>query len=213
MTPNAASPANSVLSIASGGVVSGSGVVVTLHAVDAYGNPEVAGGLKVTFALGSKTGGQGKFGSVKDNKNGSYTATFTGTLAGANTITATIGGVKLTSAAAPISVTPGTYSLAKSVVTLSAAKVTPGGTVTVFLQTKDAAGNDLNSNLLLDGIAIGFTLGTSTGHEGTFSPATYLGNGEYSTTFTTASAGSNTIVGLIGQSKLTSPAPKITVSH
>ena len=52
------------------------------------------------IVLGVGTGGKGTFGPVTDNKNGTYTATFTGTLAGKNSITATIGGVKLTSTAA-----------------------------------------------------------------------------------------------------------------
>jgi adhesin/invasin len=42
---------------------------------------------------------------VTDNGNGTYTATFTGTAAGSNTITATIGGSAVTSAAPAISVT------------------------------------------------------------------------------------------------------------
>jgi hypothetical protein len=212
VAPGTASPANSVVIVGSGSVASGSGVVVTLRAVDAYGNPEVTGGLKVVFSLGSKTGGQGKFGTVTDNKNGTYTATFAGTIAGTNTITATIGGAKVTSAAPLITVTPGPYGLAASVVTLSATSVAPGGTVTVDLQTKDAAGNDLTTNLLAEGVAISLMLGSGSGHEGTLSPATYAGSGEYTATFTATSAGSNTIVAVIGQSKLTSTAPQITVS-
>ena len=212
VAPNTASPANSVLSVASGSVASGNGVVVTLRAVDAYGNPEATGGLKVAFSLGNKTGGQGTFSAVKDNKNGTYTATFTGTIAGSNTITATIGGSKVTEIAPAITVTPGPYSLKTSVVTLSKSSVAPGATVTVTLQTKDAAGNELSTNLLVEGIAISFMLGTASGHEGTFSSVTYAGNGEYSATFTATEAGSNTIVGVIGQSKLTSKAAGISVS-
>jgi hypothetical protein len=44
--PTTASLANSTISVASAGVASGSGVVVTLHAVDGYGNPESMGGLR-----------------------------------------------------------------------------------------------------------------------------------------------------------------------
>jgi hypothetical protein len=212
VTPGAASPATSLVSVASSIVASGSGVVVTLRAVDAYGNPEIAGGLKVAFALAIKTGGQGKFGTVTDMKDGTCTVTFTGTTAGTNTITATIGGKAVTSTAPTITVTPGAYRLATSVVTLSAASVAPGGTVTVYLQTKDAAGNDLTPNLLADGIAISFFFGTTSGHEGTFTAATSLGNGDYEATFTATSAGTNTIMAEIGTGKVTSTAPKITVT-
>ncbi len=166
----------------------------------------------MTFALGSKTGGQGKFGTVTDMKNGTYTVTFTGTTAGTNTITAAIGGKAVTSTAPTITVTPGAYSLERSVVTPSAASVAPGGTVTVYLQTKDAAGNDLTTNLQEEDIAIAFALGTTSGHEGTFSSVTYVDKGEYEATFTATTAGTNTIMAEIGSGKVTSTAPKITVT-
>jgi hypothetical protein len=60
-----------------------------------YGNL-VGGGLQIGFGLaGSST--SGTFGTVADNQNGTYTATFTATAPGSNTITATIGGQAITS--------------------------------------------------------------------------------------------------------------------
>ena len=47
------------------------------------------GGLSVAFALGTGTG-KGFFGSVNDNHNGKYTALFTATTSGSNTINATV---------------------------------------------------------------------------------------------------------------------------
>jgi hypothetical protein len=73
-------------------------VFITLQAVDAFGNDETSGGLKVSFKLVSRTGGQGRFGPVTDNHNGTYTVAFTGTLAGTNLIEALIGGVRVTAA-------------------------------------------------------------------------------------------------------------------
>jgi hypothetical protein len=213
VTPGAAVAAKSFLTAPqASSVVSGGTTTVTLQAVDAYGNYEIAGGLSVAFAMGSTTGARGTFGKTTDNKNGTYTAVFTGTIAGTNAITATVGGIKVTTGAQAITVTPGPYNMSTSVVILSAASVAPGGTVTVFLQTKDAAGNDLTTNLLTEGIAISFALGTTSGHEGTFSSVTYVGNGEYTATFTAASAGSNTVVAEIGSGKVTSKAPKIAVT-
>ena len=66
-----------------------------MRARDAYGNDETAGGLTVGFQLGSNASGvsSGTISAVKDNGDGTYTATFTGVDAGtANTIVATIGG-------------------------------------------------------------------------------------------------------------------------
>ncbi|HEV3440519.1 MAG TPA: invasin domain 3-containing protein [Gemmata sp.] len=48
--------------------------------------------------------GQGTFSLVTDNHNGTYTATFKGTVAGNNTISATLDGQKVTSTAVSITV-------------------------------------------------------------------------------------------------------------
>jgi hypothetical protein len=58
----------------------------------------------VSFLLGSANGGQGTFGAVIDNHDGTYTVTFTGKVAGVNTIKAKIGGQAVTSAAPSITV-------------------------------------------------------------------------------------------------------------
>ena len=214
VTPGTASVAKSTLTVLGGTtqVTSGSGITLTLQAVDGNGNLETAGGLIVGFKLASAKGSLGTFSKVIDNKNGTYTVTFTGTIAGTNTIEATIGGVKVTATAA-ITVTPGSYSLAKSLVTVSKpVSVAPGKTITVFLQTKDAAGNNLTTDLLGTG-TISFELGNvNGGGQGTFASATYIGNGEYEATFTAASVGSNTIVALIDNSPVTSKVPAIKVT-
>jgi hypothetical protein len=213
VTPGTASAAKSILAAFGGTtqVVSGSAITLTLQAVDAYGNLETAGGLAVAFKLVSAKGGLGTFSKVTDNKNGTYSVTFTGTIAGSNTIEATIAGVKVTATVA-VTVTPGSYSLAKSVVTVAKpGSVAPGKTIAVLLQTKDAAGNNLTTDLL-GSETISFALANSTGGKGTFSAATYMGNGEYEATFTATNAGSNLVVALIGNSRVTSKAAAIIVS-
>ncbi len=81
---------------------------ITLTARDARGNQESSGGLAVVFGLGSGSAG-GAFGAVTDHGNGTYTVTFTAgnTAVGSDTITATIGGQALTSAAPTLTVTAG----------------------------------------------------------------------------------------------------------
>jgi adhesin/invasin len=210
--PAAVSVTNSAVTVLpQNQVQSGGKVTVTLQARDNYGNPETAGNLAVAFKLGTGSG-KGNFGKVTYAGNGIYQATFTGTMAGSNTISATIGAAKVTSTPAAITVTPGTYSLAESTATVSSSSVESGKSITVFLQTKDAAGNDLTTDLLLSGVSISFELANSTGGKGTFSSASYLGNGEYEATFTAATVGTNTIVAVIGSSKATSKAPSIAVT-
>jgi len=83
-------PANSLLIMPVGTIQLGGTTTIVLQARDPFGNNLTTGGLTVAFALVNKTGAKGTFGRSKDNKNGTYTATFTGTLDGNNTIVATV---------------------------------------------------------------------------------------------------------------------------
>jgi hypothetical protein len=84
-------------------IAGGSTGTVTLTARDDIGNQLPSGGLTVSFGLGTGTG-SGTFGPITDNGNGTYTAIFTGTAAGNNTITATINGQALTPTAPLVTV-------------------------------------------------------------------------------------------------------------
>jgi hypothetical protein len=201
ITAGTASTAKSLVIAGSSPVQSGSSTTVTLQAIDAFGNAETSGGLVVAFKLANTTGGQGTFGKVTDNKNGTYTATFTGTLVGTNTITTTIGGTKVASTA-PVAIIPGAVSPTKSTLKVSSATVAVNGTVTVTLQAKDAAGN----NETTGGAVVVFLLESSTGGEGSFGPVTDNGNGTYSTTFMGTAAGKNTIQARINGQLVTSVA-------
>ena len=127
----AASLSQSQVTLSPPQIASGATATVTLVARDANGYQEPSGGLKVTFTLKAGTGvGSGTLGKVNDNKDGTYTVTFTATAAGNDTITATIGGKAVTSAPAPVTVVPAAVSLSKSTVAVSASQVASGGTVT-----------------------------------------------------------------------------------
>ena len=195
-------------------MASGTTATVTLVARDALGNREPVGGLTVKFALQSTGAGvaSGTFGSVKDNKDGTYTATFTAVTAGINTITATIGGQPVT-ATAPLTVVPGVVSLSKSTVTLTQSGVpvtsmTSGATATLTLVARDANGNQEG------GLAVVFGLAKKAGSgsaSGTFSTVTDNGNGTYTTTFTATTAGTNTITATIGGQAVVSKMPAVKV--
>ena len=181
MIPGKASPLQSFVTVQSGTVESGTGTTVILQAVDAFGNLETTGGLAVKFGLATSGPGtgQGTFSKAIDNLNGTYTATFTGTVEGDNSIVASINGVPVTNPSAIVTVTPGQVSLAKSLVKVVQTTVTAGDSITVFLQAKDAAGNVVPA----DNLGVGFYLrSTLSGAQGTFSlvntqsrgPAEYL---------------------------------------
>ncbi len=103
VTPGAASLSASTTSLAPASLRTGATSTVTLTARDAFGNPETTGGLVVAFGLGGGTGG-GSFGTVTDNGNGTYAATFTAGAIGTNTVTATIGGQAVTATAPRVTV-------------------------------------------------------------------------------------------------------------
>ena len=107
VTPAPYDLSQSSVSVSPEGVAAGGQVVVSLTARDALGNAETSGSLKVTFSLGTGSVGGGSFTTTTDNHDGTYTAIFTaGPYAGLDNITATIGGVAVTSSPASLVVTP-----------------------------------------------------------------------------------------------------------
>jgi cyclophilin family peptidyl-prolyl cis-trans isomerase len=104
VTPGPVSLSQSTVTIDPASIPSGTSATVTLTAKDANGNQLTGGGLSVAFGIGAGAGA-GTFSSVTDNGNGIYTATFTGTLIGSNTITANIGGQIVTSTPPSFTVT------------------------------------------------------------------------------------------------------------
>ncbi|HYK11096.1 MAG TPA: invasin domain 3-containing protein [Gemmatimonadales bacterium] len=203
----AASLATSTLNTTSGTIASGSLATLTLQAKDAAGNSLTTGGLAVVFSVAGGTS-TGVVSSTTDHGNGSYTATFTGSVAGtATTAHASIGGSAIT-ATVPLTVVPGNAVTAQSIVSVKAGSVTSGAVDSLTLQAKDSVGN----NLTTGGLTVVFTAtgGTSTG---TISGTTDHGNGTYTATFTGLVSGTATTVGAtIGGSPVSSTLPTVTVT-
>ncbi len=207
-TSGAISPTQSVITVSSGTVQSGNTVTLTLQGKDGAGNNMTAGGATVVFSV---TGGSstGTIAPATDNGNGTYTATFTGVLAGtATTVGATINSAPVASTPPTLTVTPGVISATTSVITVSNDTIGSGGTATLTLQARDAAGNALTTG----GSTVVFTMtgGTS---GGTVGPTTDHANGTYTAIFTAVAAGTQTTVhATIGGSTVTSTLPTITVT-
>ena len=210
ITAGAASLAQSSVIVAPVSIASGSTAVVTLQARDAQGNNEIHGGLVVAFGLGSSSGGGnagGTFSAVTDFNNGTYTAIFTGTAEGTNTITATIGGQPVTSTPPTITVTQGPVSLAQSIVSIVPTSIQAGATATITLTAKDANGVTEPTG----GLTVHFGLGAGSG-AGTLSAVTDVGNGTYTATISGTTAGSVAITATINGQAVTSTPPTITVT-
>jgi len=164
-------------------------------------------GVTVTFAV--TDGGGGVTGSsVATNASGrSAVGSWTlGTVAGANELTASVGGgISTTFDATGV---PGPASATTSTVEVSVATLTAGDDATVTLVTRDQYGNPRTSG----GHAVGFTIGGG-GSGGTFGPVTDHGDGTYSATFTAITAGTPSPVGAtIEGVALSTALPTIEVS-
>lgn len=111
VAPGSVSLDNSYLTLGSPTVVSGTTTVVTLRTFDAGGNAFTKGGFNVGIVnLGGGTS-TGQLSSAIDNNDGTYTATFTGGIAGTPIIiSATIDGTPVTSPLPTITVIPGAAS-------------------------------------------------------------------------------------------------------
>ncbi len=97
--------ATSILTVGSSAVDIGSSDTITLYAKDASNNPLT--GLGVAFHLSNSGASEGTIGSVRDNHDGSYSATFTATSSGTpRSIAATINGALVTSPQPTLTVTP-----------------------------------------------------------------------------------------------------------
>jgi len=213
-TSGVISPAQSMITVSSGSVQSGNNVTLTLQGKDGGGNNMTSGGATVVFSYtGGISTGTIAPSPATDNGNGTYTATFTGVLAGAaTTLHATIDGAPVATTLPTVTVTPGVISAATSLVSVSAPSIGAGGTATLTLQARDAAGNALTTG----GATVAFTVsgggGTSAGTIAP-SPATDNGNGTYTATFTAVTAGTPALIGAtIGATTVTSTLPSITVT-
>jgi hypothetical protein len=192
----------SSVTVSPGSVQAGGTSTVTLQAVDVFGNDLTVGGLNVAFTLASGNG-QNTITAATDQGNGTYTATFTGIIAGSNTIAATIDDKPVTSTEPTIAVTPGPISLAKSQVSTVLPSVQLGGETTIVLQGEDAYGNDETSGGVK---GISFKLENTTGGQGTISATTDNNNGTYTATFIGTADGSNTIEATNGAAQFASTA-------
>lgn len=201
-TPDAASPATSVVTASASSVASGGTLTLTLRAKDRFGNTLTQGGLAVVFAA---TGGSstGTISATTDQGDGTYTAVFTGLRAGTpTTIGATIGGSPVISALPAVAVTPGPAArvlVAPPSTTLGALGIT---------QRLTAVAQDANSNVVSGqtfawtSSALGVATVDATGL------VTAVGNGAASITATSGGiAGSATIsVAQVVSSIVVSPA-------
>ncbi len=213
VTPGSFSLANSSVLVSPSGTTSltaGSSVDLSFVAKDAAGNQLQGGGLSVSFSASTGAGvSTGSFGSVVDRANGTYATTFTGGQVGAAAqIVARVSGSSTTSFVS-MTVTPGVYSVATSLVTIDSSTLTSGTQSSVRLQLKDSLGNSTTSASPLT-VVFYQTDGTSTVSMGS---TTDHQDGTYSAPVTGVLAGgTGRLTARIGSTTLASAQATFTVT-
>lgn len=167
---------------------------ITIQLRDAFGNNITTNGIPVTVSTTL-----GTLSAVSHSNNGTYTATLTsGTSAGLALVTGYISGLPIADTET-VTLAPGPASALKSAMTSSATTFTvgAGGTATITVTLKDAAGNHITTG--------GATVALSQAPPlGTLSDVTDNGNGTYSATFTPGTTtGITTISGQVNGTALT----------
>ncbi len=197
----------SVLTTSSSTVLSGHEVELLLSLKDSSGAAYISPMSVITMeALGGTS--TGTVGAIRNNLNGTYSATFTGVVAGsATTIRAFVNGEILQSSLPQISVLSGEYDAGFSTLNLSSSSVTSGSSINATVVVRDDQGNQLNSG----GYAV--TLAASGGASTVSFGATIdNNNGTYTIPITGIVAGTATeIKARIAGSFLTSVASSLSV--
>lgn len=141
------SVAQSTVTISRPIVASGATAIVIFQAKDTNGDTLTTGGLAgVTFFLAGSGTSSGTFGSVVDSSNGKYYATFTASTSGtAKNIRARIGTDTTQTTQPTVTVIPGIFSTANSVISIASNSIMKYDTTTVTLQVKDGSGNNITT--------------------------------------------------------------------
>ncbi|MCI1678273.1 MAG: inverse autotransporter beta domain-containing protein [Ewingella americana] len=185
------SAANSALAATPDTIVANGTETSTIQLTLKDGNHNAVTGQAVTFS--SNLGGN--FGTVTDNGDGTYSAPFTSTTAGAASITANVGGSSFGVTAATVTVKADSDNLStdKSALTVSDPRIVANGvaTSTITLSLKDAHNNAV-SGLNVD---FGSDLANSS-----IGSVTDNGDGTYSAPLTGTTAGTTTITTTVGGS-------------
>ncbi|MBK8249382.1 MAG: hypothetical protein IPK85_18590 [Gemmatimonadetes bacterium] len=202
--PGPYSPTDSYLSVSPRTVVAGDSARVVLHTVDAFGNPLDSGGLRVRVRV---TGGSGtgEVGTVTDNGDGTYTATFTGGTAGTPiTVTATVNDTELTSPPPTVTVARG-VAVDRSIVHLSADTTAIDAGVRLTLVVHDSAGVRRTSG----GETVEFFLPDDA--PGTIGPVSDHDDGSYDATLTVTQPATLQVGVRLNGVEKGGPAPSLTV--
>ena len=198
VSAGAVSLSQSTASVPAG--TAGQVTTITVTVRDANGNVRTAGGDTVTITV---TGANSATPSVTDNGDGTYTATYTPTVAGTDSVAVTVGGSALTTSPYSSAVSPGAASAAQSTATVP--NGTAGSATSLTVQAKDAQGNNLSSGGATVVISI-------TGANSATPSVTDNGDGTYSASYTPTATGNDSVAITLNGSGISGSPYSSTVS-
>jgi len=185
-SPALVDASTSVVSVSNEAPTTDETITVFIQAVDANGNPLLAGGD--SFVL---TSTEGTISATTDNEDGTYGALLSKSTTGSVIVGATLENVAINDAK-QILFTPGEANAEYSDLSLSENSVTTDDSVTIIVQTIDSSSNPLVAGD--DEVIIGSTLGT-------VSPTVDTGDGTYTATLSSAFIGTATVEYILNGTK------------
>src|SRR5690606_36949515 len=189
VSPGAANAAASTMETSRTWMTTDETATITVRLKDAYGNSLTAGGDDVELFAD-----YGSLSSVTDEGDGTYTATFEPTTPGLVTITGTVNGDAIDSTVT-IEVSVGAASPETSTITADPETIDTDETALITVQLKDAKHNNLT---------VGGPTVTLTADDGRELTVTDVGNGTYTASFSSTTAGTVTITGKVDGEQLAS---------
>jgi len=181
---------HSSLSISSGTVASGSSVNITAVIKDSQNNPITSEYAITLDAIGGSS--TGIISAINNAGNGTFTATYSGTIAGsAQTLRVLVDGTPISGLTQSIQVLPGPASAANSTFTIASSNVQSGTSTNLSMNLRDA-----NSNAISSGATVTFTKSAGVS-DGTLSGVSNAGSGNYTATYTGTTMGPAQTINLV----------------
>ena len=190
------SPPNTVATVPPG--TAGAPTAITVQARDAQDNDLSTGGATIQITV---TGANSASPAVTDHNDGTYTASYTPTIAGADNVGIFLNGTAIGSSPYASAVAPGAPSASQSVATVPGTG-TAGTPTPISVQAHDAFGNTVTTG--------GATVVVSVTGANTASPTvTDNGNGTYTASYTPTASGPDNVAITLGGSPVGS-SPYLT---
>ncbi len=184
-------------------VTAGNASIVTVTSRDVYGNLETTGGATVVVTV---SGANSAAPAVTDNGDGTYSASYTPTVSGTDTVAIALNGGSISGSPFSTTINPGPLDPASSTASVPSSG-THGVPVIITIQEKDQFGNDLAVGT--GTVTVTVTESDASTINATVSP---LANGGYTANYTPLVTGADSVAITINGVHITGSPFAITIN-